>query len=200
MDTNTTHDQTKQESVEHTGDSALAQVTIPPTTSDSVTEVFEIVSGNRYSTPMTVLTCPQNELASMVLLSHLPIKDLTRALSVSERWQQVILGTVELRQTLFLTPKHSVKEYLEYEQETDPEGRALDTITRETSESSRSCLIVETHPVLNVALSQKTHLSTHQAYARLKTAPPSAFFTQPSIARFVVCHRKTEMMLSMSPA
>jgi hypothetical protein len=189
MDTNTTHDQTKQQSMEHTRDSTLAQVTVLYTTPDSVTEVFEIVSGNRYSTPMTVLTCSQNELASMIL-SHLTIKDLTRALSVSKRWQQVILGTVELRQTLFLTPKHSVKEYLDYEQETDPEGRAVDTITRESSESSRSCLIVETHPVLKVAQSQTTHLSTHQPYAKLKTAPPSTFLTQPPIARFVICHRK----------
>jgi hypothetical protein len=99
MDTNTKHDQTKQGSMEHTRDSALAQVTVPPTTPGSATEVFEIVSGNRYSTPMAVLTCPQNELASMVL-SHLPIKDPTRALYVSKRWQQVILDTVELRQTL----------------------------------------------------------------------------------------------------
>jgi hypothetical protein len=123
MDTNTTHDQIKQENMEHTGDSALAQVTVPPTAPDPVTEVFEIVSGNRYFTPVTVLTCPQNELVSMVL-SHLPIKDLTRALSVSKRWQQVILGTVELRQTLFLAPKHTVKkEYLELIRFASPDGR-----------------------------------------------------------------------------
>jgi hypothetical protein len=188
MDTNTTNDQTKQQSMEHIGDSALAQVTAPPTTPDSVTKVFEIVSGKRYSTPMTVLTCPQNELVSMVL-SHLPIEDLTHALSVSKRWQQVILDTVELRQTLFLTPRHTVKkEYLELIRFASPDGRGKYAIVNEPSR--HNYLIVDLHPALQVANWANNRISTDQEYGKLKKAPPSAFLTQPPIAHFVICHRK----------
>jgi hypothetical protein len=135
-----------------------------------------------------VLTRPQNELVSMVL-SHLPIQDLTRDLSVSKRWQQVILGTDELRQTLFLAPKHtSKKEYLELIRFASPDGRGNNVIVNEPSR--RNYLIVDLHPALQVANWANTHISTDEEYGKLKKAPPSAFLTQPPIAHFVICHRK----------
>jgi hypothetical protein len=117
------------------------------------------------------------------------MKDLSRAISVSKRWQQIILGTVGLSQTIFLTPEHCVKEYLDYEEGT-AEGCGRDIIIREPFESHRSCLIIETHPAMKVSQSRYPNLSTHQPYATLKTAPPSAFLTQPPLTEVDICHRK----------
>jgi hypothetical protein len=187
---NTTPDEAEQKSIEHTEDGAgaLAELAVAPPTPDSVNEVFETVSRNCYSAPMTVLICPQNELASMIL-SHLPIRDLSRALGVSKRWQQLILGTVELRQNLFLTPKHSAKEYLDYTEGT-AKGRGRDIITREYNKAHRSCLIIETHPAMKVQQGRYPNLSLDQPYATLKKAPPSAFLTQPPLTEVDICHRK----------
>jgi hypothetical protein len=189
MNTSTTDVETKQESMEHTEDGTVAELAVVPTTPDSVCEVFESVSGNLHSALVIMLIIrPQNELASMIL-SHRPIRALSRALCVSERWQQVISGTVQLRKTLFLTPKHTVKkEYLELIRNALPDGRGKDVILHEPS--PRSFLIVDLHPVLAVEHCWTTHLATYQDYSTLEKALPSAFLTQPPIARFVICHRK----------
>jgi hypothetical protein len=189
MNTSTTHVETKQESMEHTEDGTVAELAVVPTTPDSVREVFETVSGNLHSALVIMLIIrPQNELASMIL-SHLPIRDLSRALCVSKRWQQVISGTAQLRETPFLTPKHTVKkEYLELIRNALPDGRGKDVILH--GPSPRSFLIVDLHPALAVEHCWTTHLAIYQEYSTLKKAPPSTFLTQPPIARFVICHRK----------
>jgi hypothetical protein len=48
MNTNTTHDETKHESIENTGDGAVEELAVAPTMSKSVSEVFGTVSGNPY--------------------------------------------------------------------------------------------------------------------------------------------------------
>ncbi|TLD08167.1 hypothetical protein E2P81_ATG10478 [Venturia nashicola] len=64
---------------------------------------------NRPSDPVyDVLNLP--ELHERIL-THLPIKDLTRALTVFQQWRKVVIGSIKLRRTLFLEPCQA-KDYL----------------------------------------------------------------------------------------
>jgi hypothetical protein len=53
-----------------------------------------------------------------MILSLLPMKELSRALSVSKQFNKTILNSAELQRTLFLAPEQA-REFLSTQQGTD---------------------------------------------------------------------------------
>lgn len=122
-----------------------------------------------------VLTHPQPELLVMVL-SQLELRDLTRALSVSKYWHQTILGTIELRQNLFLAPKEKADELLQWKQESlewEP------FIIYEPTSNSKP--ILKVHPVLLANPTTRTCLDTLRLHGWFQTVSPSTLLTQPPV-------------------
>lgn len=129
-----------------------------------------------------------------MVLSHLPIRDLTRSLSVSKQWNSTILGSMELRRTLFLEPA-PVKEHLEYQlwytieprRRPDRRSMALPVIVYEPSEHSK--VVVEPHPVIASAcnLESRSYQEVRElSLERLKTVSPSTLLFQPPPKRVSV--------------
>lgn len=123
-----------------------------------------------------------------MVLSHLPIRDLTRCLSVSKQWNTTILDSMELRRTLFLEPA-PVKEHLEHKlwykvkPLRRPERcRTVPVIIYEPSE--RSKIVVEPHPVIASACDLESRICQDirgVTLEQLKTVSPSTLLFQPPL-------------------
>lgn len=154
--------------------------------SDPVDAVFSLVScksESKYVELCITLTTPQPKLLVMVL-SHLPIKDLSRAIRVSKQWRTATLDSADLRRILFLAPRPA-EEYLEWKEGTDQRcyyalRQWQPVILHEPSPSSK--LLVEPHPFLADACDpgHKTCLKINlPGDLRLSTVPAAAFLCQP---------------------
>lgn len=111
-----------------------------------------------------------------MVLSHLDIKSLTRALRVSKYWHETILGAIELRQNLFLAPKDDAEEFLRWK----PVGlENVPFVVRNPTPDSRP--IIKTHPVLAPDPRARTCLDMYQGHRSLKTVSPSTLLTQPPV-------------------
>jgi hypothetical protein len=116
-----------------------------------------------------------------MMLSHLEIKDLTRAVSVSKHWQQTILGTLELRHNLFLAPKDKPDEFIQWKRvglEMQP------FIVHEPTSTSKP--IVKVHPLLFPEPALRSCLDTTQNHNSLKTVSPSTLLTQPPVTEVTI--------------
>jgi hypothetical protein len=142
---------------------------------NAATTVLTTVSIGIETAPSIVLIHSQPELLTMVL-SHLDIRSLTRALSVLKYWQETILGAIELRQNLFLAPKADVEEFLEWEFE---ELEWVPLIVHESTLDNRP--IIKLHPVLAPDPRACTCLDMYQRHRLLKTVSPSMLLTQPAV-------------------
>jgi hypothetical protein len=88
---------------------------------------------------------------NLTILSHLAIRDLTRATRVSKQWQSSILSFAEPRRTLFLEPAPASGEYLDWLKDRDQrcykERRMWHpAIVREPSWRGKA--IVKPHPII----------------------------------------------------
>jgi hypothetical protein len=130
-----------------------------------------------------------------MVLSHLPIRDLTRSLSVSKQWNSTILGSRDLRRNLFLEPA-PVKEYLEHKKwykikkghYTEKRERQP-VIIYEPSEHSQ--IIAEPHPVIASACNLESRADQDIRGLSLedfKTVSPSTLLFQPPPKRISVCY------------
>jgi hypothetical protein len=123
-----------------------------------------------------ILIHSQPELLVMVL-SHLEIRDLTRALSVSKYWHDTILGTLELRHNLFLTPMKA-NEFIQWK----PVGlESLPFIVHEPTSTSKP--IVKVHPLLFPDPTLRSYLDIFQNHNSLQTVSPSTLLTQPPVTQ-----------------
>jgi hypothetical protein len=130
-----------------------------------------------------------------MVLSHLPIRDLTRSLSVSKQWNSTILGSMDLRRTLFLEPAPA-QEHLEYRLRYEvntsryPEKcRKPPVIIYEPSEDSK--IVIEPHPVIASAcdLESRAHQDIRSlSLKELKTVSPSTLLFQPPLKEISVCY------------
>lgn len=123
-----------------------------------------------------------------MILSHLSTRDLTRALTVSKHWHNVILDpkSRDLRRILFLEPAEAT-EYLDvrnyfYPRHYKGKRDGYPAIVHEPSDGSK--LIVEVHPVL---LPHCGRYNTTRIYMRhvhlgdLRSVPPSTYLSQPPL-------------------
>ena len=111
-----------------------------------------------------------------MVLSQLEIRDLTRSISVSKGWQQIILGTTELRQNLFLTPKENPDEFLQWKQD----GLEWEPfIVYEPTSTSKP--ILKVHPLLVADPTKRTRLDALQPHSWLQMVSPSTLLTQPPV-------------------
>lgn len=125
----------------------------------------------------------QPELLLMTL-SHLPIKDLSRAVCVSKQWQRATLDSADLRRILFVEPAPT-EEYLEWVEGTDPRcykdlSKWQPVIVNEPSPRSKT--IVEPHPVLARNCDHGHRIRIHIDFpvdGTVATVPPAAFLFQP---------------------
>lgn len=85
---------------------------------------------------------PQPELLASVL-SHLPMKDLARIITVSKHWKQTIAGVAKLQLHLIQQTFKTRKLYFGWE---DAKSQSGPFITREFNENTKQ--IVEAHPAL----------------------------------------------------
>lgn len=120
-----------------------------------------------------------------MILSPLPIRDLSRALSVSKRWNKTILDSEQHRRTLFLEPE-PVEKYLELKS-WDNDSKFQLTIVYEPIDDDRSitnCMIAEPHP--GIALGCQFRSTNSQdvrgmSLERLKTVSPETLLFQPPL-------------------
>lgn len=110
-----------------------------------------------------------------MVLSPLQIRDLTRALSVSKRWQQTILGAIELRQTLQLEPVWAVAERLQYIPGMDSRlGYQHPTP------------VFELHPILVTDKYPRHTIRTGQSYGSLHTVHQSTLLSRPPLVEVAI--------------
>lgn len=103
-----------------------------------------------------LIDCYQVELLELVLV-QVPLKTLTRALSVSKHCRDVILGNQELRKKLFLEPAQATEWLSKETWILPPAGtsgtflcRRPVTVQGLDQKNRRSRIIVEVHPILEV--------------------------------------------------
>lgn len=126
-----------------------------------------------------------------MILSHLSSKSLTRALTVSKYWRQVILGPVELRRSLFLEPS-SDKTFLQLTN-TQLWNFTITSLRLSRTPSQSSRIVVKAHPVLMLMkpiqsmssrgpVRQDSNSSTTHAISKdaMQRMPSSTLLFQPS--------------------
>lgn len=124
-----------------------------------------------------------------MILSNLQTKDLTRALTVSRRWQKCILGSITLKRILFLEAAPE-KEYPYFDSVPAPRGPGY--VTRYSliyERKERGTTIVELHPALIPHSDSFTELSwsyveigrTYPSCDFLRTVHPATFLSQPPL-------------------
>jgi len=134
-----------------------------------------------------------------MVLSNLRIKDLSRALSVSKQWNGTILGSAELRRTLFL--ESELTEYLHFVRGTDQRcyevPRSVQpVITRgplvERDNKAFVRAIVEPHPVFlgrfrgsNTTTDSNIDINLPN-YVMLTSVPASALLFQPPLDQITI--------------
>lgn len=119
------------------------------------------------------------------ILSHLSIKDLTRTLTVSKQWHQVIYGSIELRRELWLEPTKSTKTFLSWDAEYACDGsRHVHQAVLTRNPIEEADLVVEAHP----ALPRDSHLDTCAcadislfSLDQFKAVPPATLLFQPPL-------------------
>jgi len=163
---------------------------------DSTRAVLDIVSRPATpSHPYPSLTPYQSELLELIL-SRLPAKDLTRALTVSKHWQKSILGSVVLRRNLFLDPD-PLREYIT--SEWNSKDHCIDKITREprTPRGSFNYPIIELHPFLKtrpgdngrpLGETMATVCFHDMPCSSLQTVHSSTFLFQPPLKEVIAYH------------
>lgn len=115
-----------------------------------------------------------------MIVSHLDTTALTHALSVSKYWQQAILGTFELRQTLFLEPQWTGEGHLGMQRSRTLPGWEASILQEPTLSSN---MIVATHPALLVEPGPRLYLDVSQVYRIFKSIAPATFITQPPLQK-----------------
>lgn len=142
-----------------------------------------------------------------MILSHLSIRDLTRCLTVSKHWRDMILDprSKELRRILFLEPAQKAKHHLEY---TNADPRYYQdnfsplhqpTIVREPNQNSRP--ILEVHPILlpGSDLACKTFVRTGFTHLRLiQSVPPETYLFQPPLEEVGIICRSSRCRIKHS--
>jgi len=119
---------------------------------DAMRAVLDTVSRLAMSSrPYPLLTLCQSELLELIL-SRLPTKDLTHALTVSKHWQKSILRSVVFRRNFFSIPNPSENTFVsEWKSDTERSVR----LTHEPgSWREPNRVILELHPVLRVRLDE----------------------------------------------
>lgn len=130
-----------------------------------------------------------------MVLSHLQIKDLTRALTVSKRWQKSILGSLVLRRILFLDPNPR-REYLG-DRFVVEQRKWVATIHREPQRGRR--LVVEPHPAILGFSNRNSRQNDSRAHTHflscdhLQTVPASTFLCQPPVNEATIWCRSSSM-------
>ncbi|GAB7323550.1 hypothetical protein MBLNU13_g07054t2 [Cladosporium sp. NU13] len=129
-----------------------------------------------------------SELLEMIL-SSLQTKDLTRALTVSKRWQKSIFGSIVLKRISFLEPAPE-KEYLYFGSVPAAKGPGYVTIYTLIHEPrERNIKIVELHPTLIPHSGSFTELSwsyvdigrKYMSCDLLRAVHPATFLSQTSL-------------------
>lgn len=123
-----------------------------------------------------------------MILSHLSTRDLTRALTVSKHWRDVMLDpkSKELRRILFLEPSEAT-EYLEYRTAFRRKYymsicNSFPVIVHEPSKKSK--LVVEVHPILLPYCDRDntTRVSVWSMYRDyIRSVPPPTYLFQPPL-------------------